>query len=67
MSVDRGLNKDVLHIRRNITQPLKRTRLAFAAAQMNAEIVIVHDVLISQTEKVYGIPYVWNLNINDTD
>ena len=34
----------------------KNEIVLLAATWMNAEIVIVHEVLISQTERVFGLP-----------
>ena len=58
MSIDSGMDKDVVHIYNGILA-IKKNKMPFAATCMDLEIIILSGV--SQRQISYGITYMWNL------
>ena len=59
MSVDRGMDKDVVHVYNGILLSHKKEIMPFAASWMDLEIIIVSKV--RQKRQIYDITYMWNL------
>ena len=61
MSIDRGMDKDVVHIYNGIllSHTKKNEIMLFAATWMDLEIIILSEV--SQRQILYNITYMWNL------
>ena len=45
----------------------KNEIMPFAATWMDPEMVILNEVSQTEKEKLYDIPYMWNLKRNDTN
>ena len=69
MSIDRGVDKDVVHVYNAILPSHKKNEIMpFAATWMDLKSVILnHTKSEREGEILYGIPYLWNLKRNDTN
>ena len=59
MSIDRGMDKEDVHIHKGISLSYKKEIMPFAATWMELEIVILSEE--RQREILYDIAYMWNL------
>ena len=70
MSIGRGMDKENGCIRtmKYYLAAKKNEIMSFAATWMDLQIVMLSEVSQIEKEKIsYGIPYMWNLKINDID
>ena len=57
MSIDRGMDKDVVHIYKGILAIKKNKTMPFAATWMDLEIVILSEVSQTQKDKYHMISF----------
>ena len=67
MSINRGMDKDVVYIHNGILVIQKNEIMPFAATWTDLEIIILSEVKSDSKGELYDIPYRWNLNWNDTN
>ena len=67
MSVNRGMDKNVIHTYSRTLLSHKKRIMPFAATWMDLENVILSEVSQTEREILYDIPYMWNLKRNDTN
>ena len=67
MSINRGMDKDVVYIHNGILVIQKNEITPFAATWTDLEIIILSEVKSDSKGEIYDIPYRWNLNWNDTN
>ena len=66
MFIDRGVDKDVVHIYKGILLSHKKNELLpFAATWMDLDNILCSEV--SQRKTLYGITYMWNLKYDTTE
>ena len=66
MSINRGMDKDMVHVHNGILLSHKKNEIMlFVATWIDLEIVILSEV--RQKEKYHDIPYMWNLKMNDAN
>ena len=66
MSINRGRDKDMVHIHMECYSAVKKNEImSLTATQMDLQIVILSEV--REGKLSYDIPYMWNLKRNDTN
>ena len=64
MSIDRGMDKDVVYITTECYSAIKKNEvMSFAATWMDPETVILSEVREGEND----IPYIWNLKSDTTE
>ena len=61
MSIDRGMDKDVVHINNKILLSHKKELNNAICSNMDPEIIILSEVSQKERQILYDITYMWNL------
>ena len=60
MSINRGMDKDMVHIYSAMLLMEKNEIMPFVATWMDLKITVISEVSLTEGRQIHGITYMWN-------